>query len=1231
MYKEGKDMNRRGMSLVLSAAVTFTSIFAGAGITVSAASGISGDGSPEDPYVITNYEGLKEFGDIVNTSGAENFYAKLGADIKGSTNDPLTPIGNCEDYRINFDGNGKTISNVTVERNYKPYAGFFGNLGSLQISEVTFEKCSVTSIMANAVGMVVGYLNASRISEQDFYRVNLKNCSVHGTSNVGGLIGSMGSEYTGSGEVNYCTVEDSTITGRSNVGGIVGNNLYQLTGCQVLNSSVRGDGTDAKNIGGIVGNNRNTLIAISATAKENHIARCTFSGQVNAYDGTNVGGIAGTSYTDISDCETKTDGNPAVNKVYGKNNAGGIVGKQVGKSVDSCTNDNLRLIGTDNIGGIVGLLQGSGTIKNCENLLNIENLKFNSPWIKVNGSENVGGICGEAVCESGTITLDTNYNAGQVKGGNNVAGIIGKVVGNGRTTIVNNTNKATGEVKADSIYKSWTTGEEKGNIKYTGGIVGLAQDVTMTDNKNQAAIIGQDKVGGVAGRLEVSNPSGNSMTGNINLGKVTGINVVGGLIGENSSAYRGLSTIDDNQNYGNVIGEEVVAGLVGKNIGPSQDRITNSTVKNCTNAGDVFGNETVAGCIGTNSGKSEKNKNNGWIFAKPTTVSVKGTNAKNEDVSPTNSSLVIKGSDSGSVSTTITTILNYFVGDVMIDKDTPRSNYNNLVPPYGKGQNTVTVKNGSVSVVVVPAGAGSVTVQSLSMNPMGLLAKAESDYVFSGWVVNGKYVSIQPLAFFDTSKAITVCAVFFKHGESNPKRSIENYDPNATATPKPTAKVTVKPTQTATPKPTAKVTVKPTQTATPKPTAKVTVKPTQTATPKPTAKVTVKPTQTATPKPTAKVTVKPTQTATPKPTAKVTVKPTQTATPRPTQKATAKPTATVKPSATPTTEPVDSNVKVGEVLIGQNASADPASDLVPPYGKGQNSKTVQARNLLVSVVPVGAGSVSVTFISNDQTGLLATATKGYAFSGWVVDGKYVSTQAQTFFGVSEEMKVSAVFYKQGQKDPKSEIESYLPSQTETPAPGQSEAPNPTPGNSPMPNPIPNPAPGVSPQPSPVPGNGSTIIGVPTGGAVSGSVVTGAVVKDGTYIYVITNPTKHYCKVTGVVASKKKTIKFIKVPNAIRLSGVKYRVTAIDKNAFKGLKKVTKVRIDTNVKTIGIKAFYNCKKLKKVTIRTKKLKKIGKFAFKNINKKATIKVPKKQLKKYTKMLKKSKVKKTVKIR
>ena len=1220
MYKEGKDMNRRGMSLVLSAAVTFTSIFAGAGITVSAASGISGDGSQEDPYVITNYEGLKEFGDIVNTSGAENFYAKLGADIKGSANDPLTPIGDCEDYRINFDGNGKTISNVTVEKNYKPYAGFFGNLGSLQISEVTFEKCSVTSIMANAVGMVVGYLNASRTSEQDFYHVNLKNCSVHGTSNVGGLIGSMGSEYTGSGEVNYCTVEDSVISGRSNVGGIVGNNLYQLTGCQVLNSSVRGDGTDAKNIGGIVGNNRNTLIAISATAKENHIASCTFSGQVSAYDGTNVGGIAGYAETNIYSCKViETPSGNGVTRLYGLKNVGGVVGNIVGKTLAYGTNVG-RVTGTDNVGGIVGTVTGKATIKTEGAIHHCDNTG------SVTGTTNVGGICGDA--QDGGIsqqfTMDTNSNAGSVKGKDNVGGIVGRAI---HGEITNNTNKKTGTVT--------------GTNSNTGGIIGTATGVWVNGNKNQAEINGQEKVGGLAGALD-GKRSSNIVKENSNEGAVNGTNIVGGLVGQNKSVYKAypsvgvpgpgnpMSEIEDNQNYGKVTGEENVAGLVGKNIGPV-DPVNmyreSSAVRNCENSGDVYGKENVAGCIASNTGVSENNKNTGNVFAKTTTKNTSGTVAVSKDYNPDNLDVLLEGTDTGSTSTTKPTYLRFFEGDVMIDKDTPRSNYNNFVPPYGEKQNSSYVYNGNLTLIMIIAGSGSVRLASHSKNQMGLLATPESGYVFSGWVVGGKYVSISPYATFDTSKSITVGAVFFKDGEKNPQDSIENYDPNATATPKPT----VKPTQTATPKPTAKVTVKPTQTATPKPTAKVTVKPTQTATPKPTAKVTVKPTQTATPKPTAKVTVKPTQTATPKPTAKVTVKPTQTATPRPTQKATAKPTATVKPSATPTTEPVDSNVKVGEVLIGQNASADPASDLVPPYGKGQNSKTVQARNLLVSVVPVGAGSVSVTFISNDQTGLLATATKGYAFSGWVVDGKYVSTQAQTFFGVSEEMKVSAVFYKQGQKDPKSEIENYLPSQTETPAPGQSEAPNPTPGNSPMPNPIPSPAPGVSPLPSPVPGAGSTIIGVPTGGAVSGSVVTGAVVKDGTYIYVITNPTKHYCKVTGVVASKKKTIKFIKVPNAIRLSGVKYRVTAIDKNAFKGLKKVTKVRIDTNVKTIGIKAFYNCKKLKKVTIRTKKLKKIGKFAFKNINKKATIKVPKKQLKKYTKMLKKSKVNKTVKIR
>ena len=67
-------------------------------------------------------------------------------------------------------------------------------------------------------------------------------------------------------------------------------------------------------------------------------------------------------------------------------------------------------------------------------------------------------------------------------------------------------------------------------------------------------------------------------------------------------------------------------------------------------------------------------------------------------------------------------------------------------------------------------------------------------------------------------------------------------------------------------------------------------------------------------------------------------------------------------------------------------------------------------------------------------------------------------------------------------------------------------------------------------------------------------------------------------------------------------------------------KVKKVTIGSNVTSIGAQAFYGCKKLKQITISSKKLTKVGKKAFKGITKNAKIKVPKKKLKAYKKLLK-----------
>ena len=60
----------------------------------------------------------------------------------------------------------------------------------------------------------------------------------------------------------------------------------------------------------------------------------------------------------------------------------------------------------------------------------------------------------------------------------------------------------------------------------------------------------------------------------------------------------------------------------------------------------------------------------------------------------------------------------------------------------------------------------------------------------------------------------------------------------------------------------------------------------------------------------------------------------------------------------------------------------------------------------------------------------------------------------------------------------------------------------------------------------------------------------------------------------------------------------------------------------NVKTIGASAFYGCKELKKLTIKTKYLtsKSVGKKAFSGIYKKARITVPSGRKKAYKKLLK-----------
>ncbi|MCR5282359.1 MAG: leucine-rich repeat protein [Lachnospiraceae bacterium] len=97
---------------------------------------------------------------------------------------------------------------------------------------------------------------------------------------------------------------------------------------------------------------------------------------------------------------------------------------------------------------------------------------------------------------------------------------------------------------------------------------------------------------------------------------------------------------------------------------------------------------------------------------------------------------------------------------------------------------------------------------------------------------------------------------------------------------------------------------------------------------------------------------------------------------------------------------------------------------------------------------------------------------------------------------------------------------------------------------------------------------------------------------------------------------------VTVPDTAVIGGKKMKVGAIGANAFRNHKKLKKITIGKQIQRIGANAFFGCKNLKTVVIKTKKLRKktVGKNAFKKINAKAKITIPSKKLKTYTSLLK-----------
>ena len=269
-------------------------------------------------YEVYNAEGLKNIAKLVNEEGKTDINITLTDNID-LTGIDWTPIGKDDNkaYTGTFDGNGKTITGLTVTGSNK-YAGLFGDIDENgTVKNVVMEGLQITSNHRSGyTGGVVGNSWGT-----------IENCSVSGsvsgTTFAGGVVGSQWG-----GSITGCN-SSATVKGEAYVGGIAGetNSGASLTGCYATGDvTVENNGTNNSHAGGVVGyNGGGTLTACYATGSVTGSGSGTI--YVGGVTGSNNLGILTACYHAKGDVSgpTGTTGGVAGRNFKGSMSGGGII------------------------------------------------------------------------------------------------------------------------------------------------------------------------------------------------------------------------------------------------------------------------------------------------------------------------------------------------------------------------------------------------------------------------------------------------------------------------------------------------------------------------------------------------------------------------------------------------------------------------------------------------------------------------------------------------------------------------------------------------------------------------------------------------------------------------------------------------------------------------------------------------------------------------------------------
>lgn len=541
---------------------------------------VTGTGASNNPFVLSSFSDLE----LIGTTGYSlSSYYVLGDNIDASlTSSPeynggsgWVPIGTpSSPFSGNFNGNGYTISNLYINLPTTNYVGLFGYSIGL-ITNLTMQSSNITG--QSNVGSVVGYID---IYGKTISQINVIDSSITASSNYcGGILGYSPYHYPSS-SVQNCSVTNSTITGTTYVGGIGGAvSYFNVTNCTV-NSIING----TNSVGGMFGQYGNS---------GSHINGGSVSGTITN-SGSNTGGVVGQIYACSYIQGITINNDLTITTSSTSDNVGGIVGygpsATITTSITSCT-VNTNISGRNYVGGVCG---------------NFQRCIYNTVSVNctVSGVNYVGMITG--LWGSGTTlsSFGTNITAsGTINGsGTAIGGFIGLLPSNGPLTGLDNSNIIFGDTSSASR---------------VGGIVGYHSSgnytINITSCISNTPISGSSYVGGIIGQANQGTISNCTV-----LSSVTGTTYVGGI--EGYSYYS--NTIHDCTVKADIsASSNIVGGILGGTQGSTTAYYIN--IYNCIYQGNVTGN----GYVGGIGGRLESYKSGSKVSVCYTTGTIVSTSA----------------------------------------------------------------------------------------------------------------------------------------------------------------------------------------------------------------------------------------------------------------------------------------------------------------------------------------------------------------------------------------------------------------------------------------------------------------------------------------------------------------------------------------------------------------------------------------------------------------------------